>query len=84
MSFVTSDSEIISGCPGTGVVPEVSPLFLTGNVNGTRLELRSGTTQVASLNFTTDIMTGVLDYSWCSAYCQREYTDANAIILYRQ
>jgi hypothetical protein len=84
MSFVASGSEIVSGCPGTGVVPEVSPMFLTGNVNGTRLELRSGTTPVASFNFTTDIMTGVLDYTWCSVYCQREYTEANAIVLRRQ
>ena len=84
MSFVTSGAEIISGCPGTGVVPEVSPLLLTGNVSGTRLELRTGTTPVAKFNFTTDIMTGYLDYSWCSAYCQREYTDANAIVLRRQ
>lgn len=84
MSFATSGSEIISGCPGTGVVPEVSPMVLTGNVSGTRLELRSGTIPVANFNFTTDIMTGVLDYSWCSVYCQREYTEANAVVLRRQ
>lgn len=84
MSFVTSDSQIVSSCGGTGVVPEVSPMFLTGNVSGTRLELKSGTTPVGTFNFTTDQMTGTLDYSWCIVFCQREYSAPNAVILRRQ
>ena len=84
MTFAAANSQIISGCPGTGVVPEVSPMFLTGNVSGTRLDVKSGATPVGSFVFTTDHMTGTLDYSWCIAFCQREYTAANAIVLRRQ
>ncbi len=84
MAFVTSNSQIIAGCPSTGVTPEVSPMYLTGNISGTRLDLSDGLTPVASFSFTTDQMTGTLDYAWCMAFCQRDYTAANAIVLRRQ
>ncbi len=34
--------------------------------------------------FTTDLMQGTWDDSWCAAYCQRVVTDTNQYKLNRQ
>lgn len=84
MRFATSNSRIVAGCPGTGVVPEVSPMFLRGNVSGTTLTLRYGSDLVGTFTFTDWNMQGDLDYSFCLLYCQREYTTGRTFILRKQ
>jgi hypothetical protein len=84
MEFTASGSQVIAGCPGTGVVPEVSPLFLTGNVSAAELTLRKGADVVGTFTFTSDVVQGDLDYAWCLAYCQTEYTRNRELILRRQ
>ena len=84
MAFAGSNWHLIAGCPGAGVVPEVSPFTLTGNVSSTSLTLKKGTQVVGSFTFTTDNMQGDFDYAWCMVYCQREYTQNRTMILRRQ
>jgi hypothetical protein len=84
MTFATSNTQRINGCPGTGVVPEVSPMFLTGNVSSTTLTLTNGSDPFGTFTFTTDILQGNMDYEWCMVYCQREYTQNRSLILLRQ
>lgn len=84
MGFATSNWHLIAGCPGAGVVPEVPPLTFTGNVSSSSLTLKKGSQVVGAFTFTTDIMQGDFDYSWCMVYCQREYTQNRTMILRRQ
>jgi len=85
MDFVPSNGQVITSCDGgSGVTPEVSPMFLSGTISSTRLTLYSSQTQVGTFNFTTDIMTGTFDYTWSAVYNQEEYTDTNAIVLTRK
>lgn len=84
MRFSTGTFTVINGCPGTGIVPEVSPMFFTGTISSSKLILSSGTQVVGEFNFTTDILTGTFDYSWSMVYAQRDYTATNSLILLRQ
>lgn|GEM_PF-1258358 len=86
MSFQTGTTTIVNDCggSGTGAVPEVSPMFLTGAISSTNLVLYNGTTQVGNFNFTTDNLTGTFDYTWSMVYTQEEYTATNGFILTRQ
>jgi hypothetical protein len=84
MSFAASNTQRIDGCPGTGVVPEVSPMFLTGNISAATLTLRNGSDPFGTFTFTTDNLQGDMDYEWCMVYCQREYTQSRTFILLRQ
>jgi hypothetical protein len=84
MGFGASNWRQIAGCPGSGVVPEVSPISFTGNVSSSSLTLRSGTDPAGTFAFTTDVIQGDLDTTWCMAYCQREYTTDRTLILLRQ
>ena len=85
MDFTTGNFTNVGGCPDTGVVSEPSPMFLTGAVSSSNLVLTNGQgTNVANLNFTTDIMTGTYDYTYTLAYSQEEYTQPNGLTLTRQ
>ncbi len=84
MNFSTSNNHIIAGCPDTGVVPEISPLFLTGNISGTRLTLYSEADPAGEFDFTTDNIQGDFDYTWCMIYCQREHSMDRTFILGKQ
>jgi hypothetical protein len=84
MRFATASTQVIAGCPGTGVVPEVSPMFLTGNVSAATLTLRKGSDELGTFTFTSDILQGDFDYSFCIVYCQSEYSRNREFILRRQ
>lgn len=81
MSFSVASSAIVQG---SLVIPEVSPKFLTGAVNSSQMQLRSGTSVVGVFSFTTSTMTGTFDESWIAAYGQSVSTETNAIKLYKQ
>ena len=83
MGFSASNFQAISGCPDTGVVPEVSPLFLTGTVSSSRLTLKMGSEVLGDFTFTNNIMQGDFNYLWCAAFCQVEYTQNRELILTR-
>ena len=84
MNFTASNFQNIAGCPDTGVVPEVSPLFLTGTVSSAALSLKNGSQAAGDFTFTSDNLQGNFDYPWCAAYCQEEYTQNREFILARQ
>lgn len=84
MNFSTANNQVINGCPDTGVVPEVSPLFLTGNISGSRLTLYEGQDSAGVFDFTSDNIQGDFDYTWCMAYCQREHSENRTFILNKQ
>jgi hypothetical protein len=84
MNFSTSNSQNLGGCPDTGVVPEVSPLFLTGNISGSKMTLMAGQDSAGVFDFTTDNIQGDFDYTWCELDCQREHSENRTFILGKQ
>lgn len=83
MNFSTSNSHVIAGCPDTGVVPEVSPMFLTGTISSSHLTLKMDSQVVGDFTFTNNNMQGDLNYLWCAGFCQVEYTQNRELILAR-
>ena len=81
MSFSIASSAIVSGSMW---IPEVSPMYLTGAINSSQMQLRSGTSVVGVFSFTSTTMTGTYDNSWVAAYGQSVFTATNAIKLYKQ
>jgi hypothetical protein len=81
MSFVIASSAIVQG---SLAIPEVSPKYLTGSVNSSQMQLRSGTSVIGVFSFTTSTMTGTYDESWNAVYGQQVSTETNAIKLYKQ
>lgn len=84
--FAVSNRQLVSE---SGYVPDVSPNFYTGTINGTRLTLTTGdkfseSGIVGEFNFTTDIITGTWHDNWSIAYEQEVYTATNSLILTRQ
>ncbi|MGC8578750.1 MAG: hypothetical protein ACP5QW_01090 [bacterium] len=83
--FTSSNFTIIKSCFGTGYVPDVSPNFYTGVITGTTLVVYdSSHIQKGIFTFTTDLMQGTWDDSWCMAGCQEVYTNTNQLKLTRQ
>jgi hypothetical protein len=83
MSFTATDWQQVQGCPDAGVIPEVSPMFLTGNVSAATLTVRSGSDAAGSFTFTDWNIQGDFDYTYHlgSAFTQREYTTGRTFIL---
>jgi hypothetical protein len=73
-----------TACTSPILVPEVSPMYLTGIISSTRMNLYYGTVPAGTFNFTTDILTGTFDYTYSGVYLQREYSATNGMILSRQ
>jgi hypothetical protein len=73
-----------TACSSPILVPEVSPMYLTGAISSTRMNLYYGTVPAGVFNFTTDILTGTFDYTYTGLYSQREYSDPNTMILLRK
>jgi hypothetical protein len=64
--------------------PDVSPMFLTSTISGTRLTLKTGDRTVGEFSFTTDIITGTWSDHWSMVYEQEVYTATTGLILARQ
>ena len=79
--FTASSRQLVSD---SGYTPDVSPMFLTGTISGTRLTLKTGDRTICECNFTTDIITGTWSDHWSMVYEQEVYTTANSLILTRQ
>ena len=80
--FAVSNRQLVSG---SGYKPDVSPMFLTGKISGTRLALKTGdNSTIGEFNFTTDIITGTWTDHWSMVYEQEVYTATNSLILVRQ
>jgi hypothetical protein len=73
-----------TACASPILVPEVSPMFLSGVISSSQMKLYYGTVPAGVFNFTTDILTGTFDYTYSGIYSQREYSATNGMILLRQ
>jgi hypothetical protein len=65
-------------------IPEVSPKYLTGAINSSQMQLRSGSVVIGVFSFTSSTMTGTYDGSATGAFTQTVTTETNAIKLYKQ
>ena len=81
VSFTVSNRQLATG---SGYTPDVSPMFLTGTISGTRLTLTSSGRTIGEFSFTTDIITGTWSDHWSMAYEQEVYTTTNSLTLNRQ
>lgn len=81
VQFTSSNRQLVSG---SGYTPDVSPMYLTGVISGSRLTLQSDDRAVGQFSFTTDIITGTWDDSWSMVYGQEVYTVTNGLTLARQ
>jgi hypothetical protein len=79
--FSVSNRQLVSD---SGYTPDVSPMFLTGTISGTRLTLKTGDRTICECNFTTDIITGTWSDYWSMVYEQEVYTATNSLTLTRQ
>ncbi|HEY9164677.1 MAG TPA: hypothetical protein VIS48_00800 [Candidatus Kryptonia bacterium] len=86
LSFTESNFTPISqNCNPTGYVPDVSPMYLRGDVSGAQLTILDSQYKLLGVfTFTTDLMQGTWGDLWCSAYCQDVYTETNALKLILQ
>ncbi|HLN44615.1 MAG TPA: hypothetical protein VK209_02805 [Candidatus Sulfotelmatobacter sp.] len=80
VSFVASNQQL----SGFGYTPDVSPMYFTGTISGTKLTLITDDRTVGTFSFTTDIITGTWDDRWSMAYGQEVYTTINSLVLTRQ
>ena len=76
---------------GSGYTPDVSPMQLTGTINGTQLTLTKGSVgpieQIGSVGvftFTSSQMEGTWHDHWNGVYEQNVYTTTNALKLMKQ
>jgi hypothetical protein len=81
VQFTSSNRQLVSD---SGYTPDVSPMFLTGTISGTRLTLKTGDRTVGEFSFTTDIITGTWSDHLSMVYEQEVYTKTNSLILNRQ
>nr|MDO8088497.1 hypothetical protein [Candidatus Sigynarchaeum springense] len=86
VSFTVTSSSLN---PGSGYVPDVSPMTLEGRISGTRLTLVDKASMfqdervVGEFSFTSASIMGTWNDSWCLAYCQAVYTSVNGLSLVR-
>lgn len=87
VQFTVSNRQLAAD---SGYTPDISPMFLTGVISGTRLTLKTGGSQlsesrtIGEFSFTTDIMTGTWRDRWSMIYEQEVYTRTNTLILTRK
>jgi hypothetical protein len=88
VSFTSSNRQLISE---SGYTPDVSPMQLTGIINGTQLILTKSNVgpiaqegSIGVFTFTTHHMEGTWHDHWNGVYEQNVYTATNALKLMKQ
>ncbi len=88
VQFTYSNRQLVQG---SGYTPDVSPMQLTGTINGTQLTLTKGSVgpieQIGSVGvftFTSSQMEGTWHDHWNGVYEQNVYTTTNALKLMKQ
>lgn len=88
VNFTPSNFQIVNeNCNPTGYVPDITLGFLHGLVSSSGMtvsEWDNESNVFGKFTFTTDLMQGTWDDSWCLAYCQYVYTETNQYKLNRQ
>jgi hypothetical protein len=67
----------------SGYTPDVSPMFFTGTISGSRLTLTGSDGTIGQFNFTTDNIKGTWNDQWTGVYSQQVYTATDGLILTR-
>lgn len=65
-------------------VPVVTPIFLTGIISSSNVQLYQGSKKVGSFSFTTDLIMGTYREMSCLLYCTGVETNAQELKLVRQ
>ena len=88
VQFTYSNRQLVQG---SGYTPDVSPMQLTGTINGTQLTLTKGNVgpieqigTVGVFTFTSNQMEGTWHDHWNGVYEQNIYTATNALKLMKQ
>jgi hypothetical protein len=88
VEFTSSNRQVIAG---SGFIPDLSPMQLTGTINGTQLTLTkksfSPIEQIDSVGvftFTSTHMQGTWHDHWTGVYEQNVYTSTNGLKLTKQ
>jgi hypothetical protein len=88
VQFTYSNRQLVQG---SGYTPDVSPMQLTGTINGTQLTLTKGSVgpieQIGSVGvftFTSSQMEGTWHDHWNGVYEQNVYTTTNVLKLMKQ
>ncbi len=84
VQFASSNNQFVSG---SGYIPDLSPVFLTGMINGSPLTLTtvgSDDRVIGEFSFTTNMITGTWNDQWSMAYEQQVYTTNNSLVLMKQ
>jgi hypothetical protein len=87
MRYTRGSMTPIGNCQPNGWVPFVSPTFLRGAVNGSRIG-RSESSTNRTISFTGSVTTDTIEVTWihweCLIYCFGEFTAEHALKLVRQ
>lgn len=73
-----------SACGGgsTGYVPEPSPIFAWGYINGDVLTINYDNQNIMTVDIADlDVISGDLKYQYCMVFCQEIYTDETSFEL---
>ncbi len=88
VQFAYSNRQLVQG---SGYTPDVSPMQLTGTINGTQLTITNGNVgpieQIGSVGvftFTSSQMEGTWHDHWNGVYEQNVYTSTNGLKLMKQ
>jgi len=87
LTYTSSNFTVVNQNCGssTGYTPDVSPMFLHGDIASTQLMVMDSQSNVLGIfTFTTDLMQGTWNDLWCSVYCQNVYTNTNELKLVLQ
>jgi hypothetical protein len=80
VTFTYSNRQLIDE---SGYTPDVSPMFLTGVISGTKLTLQGSDGTMGTFDFTSDIIHGTWNDNWTAAYSQKVYTVVDGLTLTR-
>ena len=84
LTYTSSNFTVVNqNCTSsTGYTPDVSPMYLHGDISSTQLTVMNSQSKVLGIfTFTTDLMQGTWNDLWCMVYCQNVYTDTNGLKL---
>jgi hypothetical protein len=76
-----------TGCTGgtTGYIPEPSPIFAWGYINGDVLTINYDKQNIMSVDISdVQVLSGDLSYQYCIVYCQKMYTDQDDFELAKE
>ncbi len=84
LTYAGSNFTVVnSACDSsTGYTPDVSPMYLHGDIASTQLTVMNSESKVLGIfTFTSDLMQGTWNDQWCMVYCQDVSTTTKGLKL---